>query len=319
MTTQKKIILIDRFPDVKEQGFNAETYFATFKGNNVIVNATTNNIFFNKHWGSLSVKCTIRGKEHYRVDSRIYAVEPNSFLVLNEGTSYSSYIQSEDNVESFTLHFGNSLTQQLVLLKANNYYNNFGMHIEETEKMFLFTEKLYHSCPVINRSVFRLYQIIKNGESDQLLLEECFYEILFQLLVQEDKISTEFLKIDAIKESTRKELFKRLHYAKDYMDSCFNEDIQLGTLAGVVFMNEAYFLRQFKHFFRVTPKQYLIRKRLNVAVNLLKNKKKSITEICNEIGYADLSSFGKLFKSYYKCTPQKYRSDINKCVDQGFF
>ena len=59
--------------------------------------------------------------------------------------------------------------------------------------------------------------------------------------------------VQAVKKSTQMELYKRLYRAKDYIDSCYEEEINIPQLANVCWLNQSYFLRQFKKYFRISP------------------------------------------------------------------
>lgn len=86
------------------------------------------------------------------------------------------------------------------------------------------------------------------------------------------------------------------------------EEVTLEKLASVSLFNQTYFLRQFKNYFGITPGKYLIRRRMEAAKMLLEqNKEVSITEVCLEVGYNDLSSFSKLFKHYFHFSPEHFR------------
>ena len=119
--------------------------------------------------------------------------------------------------------------------------------------------------------------------------------------------------IPKIRLSTKTELYKRLTRAKDYLDSCYARDISLEELARLSYMNNTYFLRQFRNYYQITPRQYLIKRRMESArIYLETNKTISITEICSMVGYSDLSSFSKLFKQYYSLSPEQYRDIIHR-------
>ena len=72
-----------------------------------------------------------------------------------------------------------------------------------------------------------------------------------KLLLLNKEVCKEINNVKACKSSTRKELYKRLHYAKDYIDSCYAFEITLHELPLITLMNTAYFLRQFKKYFRM--------------------------------------------------------------------
>jgi AraC family transcriptional regulator len=125
-------------------------------------------------------------------------------------------------------------------------------------------------------------------------------------------VNSEIKEIKAAKTSTKIELYKRLHYAKDYIDSCYMNNITLQQLSTIACLNSAYFLRQFKKYFTITPYQYIIQKRLAAAKQLLETSVDSVADICFAVGYEDCTSFTKLFKNYFQLTPEKYRLQHRK-------
>ena len=125
-------------------------------------------------------------------------------------------------------------------------------------------------------------------------------------------ISREVQKIKAIKPSTKIELYKRLHYAKDYIDSCYTSKITLEHLASIAFLNSTYFLRTFKKNFNVTPYQYVIQKRLQLAKRLLASSDITVADVCYKVGYEDVRSFITLFKNNFGSTPEKYQHQHQK-------
>ena len=89
-------------------------------------------------------------------------------------------------------------------------------------------------------------------------------------------------------------------------------DLSLEKIAETAHLNTAYFLRSFKYFFKVTPYQYIIHRRLDEAKKLLENSKVSVTEVCFSVGYYDLTSFIKLFRNKFGLSPEKYQKEFIK-------
>ncbi|WP_448633440.1 helix-turn-helix domain-containing protein [Pedobacter panaciterrae] len=54
--------------------------------------------------------------------------------------------------------------------------------------------------------------------------------------------------------------------------------------------------------------------RINYAIQQLVNSDKSISDICFENGFGDLSHFYKLFKRKMKLSPLKYRKEFRKDI-----
>ncbi len=103
-------------------------------------------------------------------------------------------------------------------------------------------------------------------------------------------------RIPAVRRTTRIKIYRRLHRAKDFMDSSLDEKIDLPRVAKVACLSPHHFLRLFKELFQETPRQYLIRKRIARDRELLLATERSIGEICSAIGFESLGSFSYLFR-----------------------
>ncbi len=103
------------------------------------------------------------------------------------------------------------------------------------------------------------------------------------------------------------DIYKRIVTAKLFIDDSFREPIDMDTLAKEACLSRFHFHRLFTRIYRVTPHQYLTRKRLEQARRSLSGKQGTVTEICNEVGFESLSSFSTLFKKEIGHPPANYR------------
>lgn len=92
------------------------------------------------------------------------------------------------------------------------------------------------------------------------------------------------------------ELLRRLLRAKDRMDAASNEDWPIRRLASVSHVSEAHFARSFKDAFGVPPHRYLLTRRIERAVALLRDSDLPITEIALRTGWRSLGTFGRIFR-----------------------
>lgn len=305
------VLLINHFPDFSAPGFHIDEYNHFFKTNNSIINAKASDIEYQEHWGCFSIKCAFEGDEIYRVQNRVHKVNDQNFLVLNEDQYYSSYIFSKEKVESFTLNFTSEFVQEVgksCLYADEHILDN---RFSESKLNIEFIEKLYLHNSTVSPVLFRIKQLVKNFNDNREKIAELYYLLLEKLLLLHKEVNKEINSVGAIKSSTRKELYRRLHYAKDYIDSCYSSEITLHELSRITLMNTAYFLRHFKKYFHATPYQYLINKRMRVAGELISNTQLPVTDVCTTVGYADVSSFAKLFKRYYGFSPEAYRNHLS--------
>ena len=98
--------------------------------------------------------------------------------------------------------------------------------------------------------------------------------------------------------------------AKDYIDENFHKDISLDEVSRVVDISPYYFSKLFKQEEGVNFIEYLTKKRMQNARQLLKNPSFSIKEICVMSGYSDPNYFSRIFKKYEGITPSEYRERL---------
>ncbi|MBE6667347.1 MAG: helix-turn-helix domain-containing protein [Ruminococcaceae bacterium] len=102
----------------------------------------------------------------------------------------------------------------------------------------------------------------------------------------------------------------------EYIDKNLGGELTLSSLAGKCFYNPSYFSRMFKEKFGTSLVEYVTRKRLDYAIELLGISELSIEEICERAGFSDRSSFYYAFSKYVGSTPSEYRNEKVKKSDK---
>ncbi|HXB96017.1 MAG TPA: AraC family transcriptional regulator [Puia sp.] len=103
------------------------------------------------------------------------------------------------------------------------------------------------------------------------------------------------------------DIYKRIVTAKLYIDGNFREPIDLELLAREACLSRYHFHRLFTRIYRMTPHQYLTRKRIEQARECLAGNTLTVTEICNDVGFESIGSFSSLFKKEMGHAPANYR------------
>lgn len=299
---QDDLTIMRSFPNFHGSSFDLNQYNKTFEEKNVIIHASSKHVEYGEHWGPLSMKCVIKGVEHYECNGRFYNVDKDSYLILNDGQYYSSYIYSDSTAESFTINFAPAFVQRS--LRAADFEER------QEPKSFEFIEKLYAHDGIAMPLLTSLYWQAAAEIPDTELINETYHTLFSYLLLQQEQLKGEIRRIKARKYSTQVELYKRLNYAKDFIHSCYMDEITLDKLASVACLNSVYFLREFKKYFTVTPHQYVMKRRLEAAKKLLETTTFSIADICYAVGYRDVTSFNKLFRKNFLLAPGAYRSSV---------
>jgi len=95
---------------------------------------------------------------------------------------------------------------------------------------------------------------------------------------------------------------------RNYIDNHYDVDLNLDLLSKIQFVSKFHLLRLFKRYYGVTPRQYLIDKRIEKSKEHLINGM-SVTETCFAVGFESLGSFSTLFKSKIGKSPTAFQKE----------
>jgi AraC-like DNA-binding protein len=98
-----------------------------------------------------------------------------------------------------------------------------------------------------------------------------------------------------------------LRRARDLMDRDYAEPLDVPTMAAKALMSPAHFSREFKAAYGETPYSYLMTRRIERAMALLRNGT-SVTDACTAVGATSLGSFSSTFTEIVGETPSAYRA-----------
>jgi AraC-like DNA-binding protein len=85
----------------------------------------------------------------------------------------------------------------------------------------------------------------------------------------------------------------------------------LDSLAAESYMSRSAFVSQFTSHFGRTPMAFVREVRMRRAADLLRGSTLSVDDVASRVGYASRSQFSHAFKEQYKCSPAKYRAELN--------
>ena len=113
-----------------------------------------------------------------------------------------------------------------------------------------------------------------------------------------------------------------LRRAKDLMDRAYDQPLDVPRMAREALMSPAHFSRQFRAAYGETPYGYLMTRRIERAMALLRRGDTSVTEACMAVGCTSLGSFSARFTELVGETPSAYRArphvdtGLPACVDK---
>lgn len=96
--------------------------------------------------------------------------------------------------------------------------------------------------------------------------------------------------------------------ARDTMDRAFAQSLDVPALARVAHVSRAHFSREFRATFGESPHRYLQRRRVERAMELLRETERPVTEICFDVGFGSLGTFSRTFRTIVGESPSSYRT-----------
>ncbi|MDT2639399.1 phosphoenolpyruvate hydrolase family protein [Enterococcus dongliensis] len=98
-----------------------------------------------------------------------------------------------------------------------------------------------------------------------------------------------------------------IDFVKKYISENYSTPIYINELAEFTNLSPSYLSDLFKKKIGVSFTEYLIKFRLNKAIELMNSTDLKLVEIANLVGYPDYAQFNKIFKKYMKKSPKKYK------------
>lgn len=98
------------------------------------------------------------------------------------------------------------------------------------------------------------------------------------------------------------------------MDRDFAQPLDVPTMAAKAFMSPAHFSREFKIAYGETPYAYLMTRRIERAMALLRAGA-SVTDACTAVGATSLGSFSSSFTEMVGETPTSYRARPHEAAE----
>lgn len=103
---------------------------------------------------------------------------------------------------------------------------------------------------------------------------------------------------------------KRIASVLEWIQQNMDKSITVEELAVKACLTKSYLIRYFRQTIGITPLQYVIRKKIQHAQNLLLGSEMSVAEVAEAVGFDDSSYFIRLFRKNLGLTPLEYRKRL---------
>ncbi|HEY7074122.1 MAG TPA: helix-turn-helix transcriptional regulator [Solirubrobacteraceae bacterium] len=100
-----------------------------------------------------------------------------------------------------------------------------------------------------------------------------------------------------------------LRRVRDRMDREYARPLDVEALARDAHMSAGHFSREFRRAYGESPYSYLMTRRIERAMALLRRGDLSVTEVCLEVGCSSLGTFSTRFTELVGVPPSTYRRE----------
>ncbi|WP_245441980.1 helix-turn-helix domain-containing protein [Mesorhizobium hawassense] len=101
---------------------------------------------------------------------------------------------------------------------------------------------------------------------------------------------------------------RHTYQIQQFLKENFSRKLSLAEMAAVCDLSPYHFARAFSKTFGVSPYQYVLALRLDLAEKLLADSRMSITDIADLSGFSSQSHFTTMMRKYRHATPQQVRT-----------
>ncbi len=159
------------------------------------------------------------------------------------------------------------------------------------------TDPIY---PDVRDLLLRLREVFKGHKpAFELQLKSLLLELVYLFASHENTLVN-----DSGWDSSKSK--EKLLQLNEWLDQHFAERFTIREMAEQLFMSQESLYKLMTSTMGCSPISYLMRYRLNRAADLLYTTSLSVTDVCFQTGFQNISYFIRAFKKQYGCTPGQY-------------
>lgn len=228
------------------------------------------------------------GRAKYNIDGKDYEAERNAFVLFQQGIWHEEWSLPGKSVEFFCMGFSGL---QLAGLPEN-------FILERTKPAVVMLPTFTTEAARIIRDIHR--------EANSSAPESAFIADQ-QLAVLLSYLCRHLHYLPEAEKKQRTHRTGSAALAQKFIAENYNKPLTLAHIARASWASPSYLSHFFKEETGLSPIQYVIRIRLDVAMHLLETTDDTVEQIAERVGYASTTSFHNVFKREHRISPGEYR------------
>ncbi|MBE8719273.1 helix-turn-helix domain-containing protein [Sphingobacterium pedocola] len=236
-------------------------------------------------------------------NNKVTRLNKDVVVIIPPNTSFSTHLDLtnvQHNSESIA---GRQFTQgdNLLQIRKTNKVDHLFIHFSLGFPLD-YTNAGVYSLPVTDQKLILISDIQQACiQGEEFSFFDCMKVnmLVNSCLLQLNNFLTDFKTMD-----------QRIFTAMNYIDGNCNKIITNNELANMVNMAPNSFARLFKNTTGTTIQQYIVKKRIENALNFMHHSDKNLDEIAHECGFSDRFHFSKSFKKNVNMSPSYYKKNL---------
>jgi AraC family transcriptional regulator len=258
---------------------------------------------------TLSIRAAWGGTEYCHVGGRTVGVDDDSFLILNHGRVYSTAIRAPWPVQSLSICFRPGLVEETQAAMARSLEQVLDGEVALEAASPEFMENLRPHDKLVS-PVLRFIKVhLLQGVDDEAWYEEQMLFLLERMHAHRERTLALADELRLIDRARRRELFRRIGVATDFLHTSYVRQLDLDEVARVACLSKYHFLRLFTRIHGITPVAYLQRKRAAVAVRLLQTTRLSVNEVAASVGFPERTTLLRQIRRWAGLSPRQIRQE----------
>lgn len=240
----------------------------------------------------------LAGSADYTIEGKTYRLKPGDILLTNPSDVHRPEIQPGKTYE------------RVVIWLSVDFFTQLGS--ENAKLSAIFTDaatKDYRRIRPGENSVVRLFhlcdKISRAQSSGKIGSAALCYAFVIEFLVEVCRCYYETR--DLVPEDVSEN--EKINQVLAYINARITEEISLEALAEHFYLSKFYLSRQFKQYAGLSIYQYIMKKRLSMAREMIQSGTPATTA-CLECGFNDYSNFLKAFRREFEQTPRQMAKEV---------
>ena len=230
------------------------------------------------------------GKGNCEINENIYPVKSGDILLIYPGVEAIVEVDQEEPCSYIWVGFSGVKAKECIMHLGFSH-KNYILNVEDTEVL---QDLVKHMLGA--RELTFANELRRNG-----LLKLFMSELINQYNKQ--------ISEGQMKDFHNAETSAYIRNAITYIAENYASQIKINELADHIGVNRSYLASSFKKAMGYSPKEDLLRLRMEKAKSLLETTDQPINSIANAVGYTDQLAFSRMFKRYSGVSPKTYREE----------